>query len=294
MDREEIKYILITSAVLGFCFSFRDWGQNAFDINTGFRNLIITSILVLISITIHEIAHRKIGDKYNAQISFKTWNSLLFGALLITILTDGYIVFSAIWVVGISTKHLLRPRHTYPHLGPWESAKIAATGPVTSLAFGLLAALIAFETNNIIWHKLMIINLSFAVFNIVPFFRIIPALMGGSTDFIHNISYKISKHAWQNVKQTYMEGELVFFGSRTISIFLMTLIFVTSFLVLTSKAVFASLMIGIFAATGIYVLAEWFTPFGTTHDSPEPIPEIKLKEIKLPKFKLPRLTWSKK
>jgi hypothetical protein len=294
MDKQELNYILLTSVVLGFCFSFRDWGQKAFDINAGIGNFILTTILVLLSIAVHEFAHRKVGDKYDAQVSFKTWQSLLFGALLITILTDGYIVFSAIWVVGISTKHLLRPRHKFPHLGPWESAKIAATGPVTSFAFGLFAALLAFETGSFIWHKLMIINLSFAVFNIVPFFRIIPALLGGGTDFIHNISYKISKHAWQNVKETYMEGELVFFGSRTLSIFLMTLIFVTSFLVLTSKAVFVSLIFGIFAAVAMYILAEWFAPFGTTHKSPEPMPEIDIKKIKFPELKLPRISWGKK
>jgi hypothetical protein len=294
MDKQEVKYILITSVVLGFCFSFRDWGKQAFNFDAGLSNLILTTLLVFLSIAIHEIAHRKAGDKYNAQISFKTWHSLLFGALLITILTDGYIVFSAIWVVAISTKHVLRPRHKYPHLGPWESAKIAATGPVTSFAFGLLAAIIAFKTGSYIWNKLMIINLSFAVFNIVPFFRIIPALMGGSTDFIHNVSYKLSKHTWQNVKQTYMEGELVFFGSRTLSIFLMTLIFVTSFLVLTSKAVFVSLIIGIFAAVALYVLAEWFAPFGTTHKDPEPLPEIKMENFKLPDIKMPRISWGKK
>jgi hypothetical protein len=294
MDKQELKYILITSMVLGFCFSYRDWGKQAFNFGVGLNNLIITIILVLLSISLHEVAHRKMGDKYGTQISFKTWNSLLFVALLIAVLTEGWIVFSAIWVVGISSKHLFRPGHKYPHLGPWESAKIAATGPVINFIFGLISAVIAFETGSYIWHKLMIINLSFAVFNIFPFFRLLPALFSGQTDFIHNISYNLSKHTGKTLKNTHMEGEIIFFGSRTLSIFLMTLIFVTSFLVLTSNVVFMSLMFGIFSAVAMYVLAEWFAPFGTTHSSPEPIPEIKLSNIKFPKFKLPKISWEKK
>jgi hypothetical protein len=294
MDKQELKYILITSAVLGFCFSYRDWVKNAFDINVAINSLILTTLLVFLSISIHEVAHRKIGDRYGAQISFKTWSSLLFLALVVTILTDGYIIFSAIWVVSISSQHIFRPGHKYPHLGPWESAKIAATGPVTNFVFGLIAAIIAFETASPIWHKLMIINFSFAVFNIFPFFRIIPALLGGKTDFIHNISYSISKHTGKTIKNARMEGEIIFFGSRTLSIFLMTLICVTSFLVLTSKAVFMSLMFGIFSAVAMYILAEWFAPFGTTHSSPEPLPELKMSNIKLPKFGLPKISWEKK
>jgi hypothetical protein len=280
MDKQEIKYLLATILTLGFCFSFRDWGIDRFDIGVGIGNLIFTTILVAFSIMVHELSHKKIAEKYNAIITFRTWSTLLATAIIITIITNGYIVFSAVWVVAMNAKPFLRPKHKYPHLGPFERAKIAATGPMANFILGLIAAILFIKTGAVIWDKLMIINLSIGVMNLIPFWRIVPILMVGSKDLAHNLAFALGKKVWGNTKLAYMEGEIIYFGSRTLSIFLLSLTLITSLIVFYLKMVLLGVIVGLISSIAIWILMEWYLePHGAGGDAPPPLPKIHM-----PKF----------
>jgi Zn-dependent protease len=254
MDRSEIKLLTITTIVLGFCFSFRDWGINSFNFGMGIRNFIFVSILVAISIIIHEIVHKKIAKRYDAIVEFKTWNSLLFTALLITILTNGYVIFAAVWVVVISSKYLFRPGHKSPHLGPWERAKIAASGPFTNFILALISALLYVKTGAFIWNKLMIINFWMAGMNLFPFFRLFAILLMGSKQLAHNITYKLGRAVWGKEKLPYMEGEVIYFGSRLLAVFLLSLVVITAGIIIYFNRVFTALTIGFIGSIIIFLL----------------------------------------
>ena len=258
MEREEIKWLVIATLVLGFCFSFRDWGEPVFNFGIGLKNFILVSILVGFSVLVHEFAHKKVAKKYDADIKFKTWPALLFAALLITILTNGYFIFAAVWVVSISTKHMLRPRHKYPHLGPWEGAKIAASGPISNFFLALVAAYFFVRTGGFFWEKLMIINFWIAAMNLFPFFRIVPAFMLGSQRTIHNITYKLSKGIYGKTNIPYMEGEVIFFGSRVLGIFLLILTAITAILVMHYKLIFIGLLVGVISAVAVYMFMQYY------------------------------------
>lgn len=274
MEESEFKWLAITTLVLGFCFSFRDWGEPIFNFGTGIRNFIITTILVLISILIHEYAHKKSAEKFDAEIRFRTWSTLLFAALAITILTNGYVVFAAVWVVSITTQHIYRPRHQYPHLGPWESARIAASGPLTNFIIGLLAAVLAIGTGSYIWNQLMFINLTLAMFNVFPFFRAMFApFMGGKAQYyLPRTGLAVRRF----VKSLHMEGEVIFFGSKSFGIFLMTLLTVTGILVLYYEQVFWGITIGIVTAITAYLLMQYYGDvWSYTSEKPRPLPRRK-------------------
>ena len=244
MDREEFKLLVATTVVLGFCFSFREWGVTNFDFGFGFKNFILITILVGISIVVHELTHNHLATKYGTEVKFRTWKALLFAAVLITIITNGYVIFAAVWAVSIGGR-VLRPRHKYPHVGPWESAKIAASGPMANFFFALLSAAIAFKTGSYIWHKLMVINVWIAGMNLFPFFRIIPILlMGGGSDW-RNFTHQMGKAVWSKSQVPYMEGEVIFFGSPMFNMFLLLLVTITAVLVVSLKMIFTGLFIGL-------------------------------------------------
>ncbi len=253
MEKKELKLLFVTTLVLGFCFSFRDWGVNSFDFSAGIINLFATTILVGISIIVHEFFHRKMAARYGATLEFKTWNVLLLSALIITVLTNGYIIFAAVWAVSITTPYLLRPRHKYPHLGPWERAKIAAVGPLSNFTLGIISAWFAIKTGHYIWHKLVIINLWIAAMNVFPFFRLIPAFMLGSKQMIHNISYKLTKGTYNRAALPYMEGEIIFFGSKSLGVFLMVFLIITSIIIIPLKMISLGLLVGLSTAISAYL-----------------------------------------
>jgi len=250
MDKSEFKLLATTTLVLGFCFSFRDWGISQFNIGIGIRNFILATVLVAISIAIHEIVHKR-----DAIVEFKTWNSLLFAALLITILTNGYVIFAAVWVVVISSKYILRPKHKSPHLGPWERAKIAAIGPFSNFILALIAGVLFMRTGAFVWNKLMIINFWLAAMNLFPFFRVIPLTMMVGQGDVRAMTHKLKKVVWHKNDIPYMEGEMVYFGSRILGTFLLTLTVTTAIITVYFDRILLALGIGILSSIVIFFIA---------------------------------------
>jgi len=257
MEKGEFKWLILTILVLGFCFSFRDWGVRQFDINIGLGNLILTTILVAFSVAVHEIAHRKTAKKYEAEIQFKTWGILLLAALIITALTNGYFIFTAVWALLITPKRLSRPKHKYPYVGPWERAKIAATGPVSNFILALIAAIFVIGTNSYFWTKLMTINFWMAAMNLFPFFRTIMIPVIGSKVTGYYLP-KTGKAMRQMVRSAYMEGEVVFFGSSALGIFLLTLTTVTAVIIMYFKMFLAGIAIGVIASVAMYIFMQYY------------------------------------
>jgi len=261
MEKGELKMMILTVFVLGFCFSYRNLLLN----KIGVGGLIVTTVLVAISVAFHEFAHRELAHRYGTEIEFKTWNSLLFGALAIAIVTDGLFVFAALWVIIITPVPLLRPRHKYPHVGPWESAKIVAAGPMANFALALVAAIITFRTGSALWNQLMIMNFWIAGMNLIPFFRFVPLILMGQGGTWLRIGSKI----WAHTKNPYMEGEMIFFGSRMFGMFLLMLVSVTALIVLILHKVFLGLFVGLLFGIGIWLFMEYYIEPGAQQSVPE-------------------------
>ena len=266
MDHEEIKYLMLTTAVLGFCFSYKEWFE-IFRFDLGIY--IATTVLVAVSVAVHELAHRNIAHRYGTTVKFRTWTSLLFTAMLIAILTNGYIVFAAVWVVSIGSKNIFRPKHKYPHVGPWERSKIAATGPLANFALALFAGFFAFKTAVPIWHKLMIINFWMAGMNLFPFFRILPILFVGMGKDFRNLTHKIRRSIWGRADMPYMEGEMIFFGSRMYSMFLLFLFSITATIVLYFGRIFTGVIVGFISAVFVWLFMEYYIEPTKQKDMPE-------------------------
>jgi hypothetical protein len=274
-DKSERNLLILTILVLGFCFSFRDWGIERFDFGVGLMNFILTTILVAFSVLVHLYSQKRKAKKHNAKITFHTWTSLLATAVVITILTNGYIIFAAVWVITIGSHQFLRAKHKYPHIGPFERAKIVAVGPMSNILLGLVSATLFFRTGAFIWEKLMIINFWFAVMNLFPFFRLLPLLFIGSNNLVHNITYKLSKKVLHTTT-TYMEGEIIYFGSRTLALFLFTLALTTSLIIFYFQEILIGIIVGIILSTIIWLFIEWYLePHGLTGEAPPSLPKIK-------------------
>ena len=238
----------IAVLVLAFAFSFRFPGTFSFARWFGF--FVASLVLVLISVFVHEAVHRAVAEKYQAVVTSKVWLAGLVATIVLVLLTNGYVVFAAPWAVSIVSKYFYRPgKHpARPFLGPYERAIIAMSGPLANFGLALIAKLLVpvFGDFAIL---LMIINLSLAVFNLFPFFTLLPFLAIRRAPFISKGYYK---EQWP-----YIEGEFVFFGSRVLWAFMFFFVVLASLLLFYFGAL-SSLITALFSALMIWIAWHYF------------------------------------
>lgn len=260
---DEVKEFLIICVVLGFIFSFRDWGETTFNIGAGIRNFLLTTFLVVVSVLVHEVVQRSYGARFGVSIKFKTWKLLTVAALVTTIITNGYVPFAAIWtmmtVYDSSHRFLFRPGKETPHFGPYERAKVALSGPLANLMLFLIAAYFNYRNPVFVWEKLMMVNAGIAIFNLFPFFRLLPAILFTRTRTLYQFTYKAGK-VMQLKRETipYLEGEILFFGSRPLWIFSFTLALTAISTIYYFKNLLVGAAISIVVAVVIYIIWQWF------------------------------------
>ena len=152
--------------------------------NVNISYLILVLVITLVSMIVHEIMHGVVaywlGDKTAKLAGRLTLNPIkhldpvLSLAMPLLLAMSGGPVFGGAKPVPINTRNL--------RYGEWGFALVAIAGPITNFLLALFGFLIAYFTGALVspgfWSTLsvnwVVINLGFAVFNIIP----IPPLDG--------------------------------------------------------------------------------------------------------------------
>ena len=177
---KEIKGLVLTTIVLAFIFSFRNWGTETFDIGFGIANFILAIIIVGIAIYVHEMAHRMIALRFGYRIEYKTWIFGLIGGLLLTFLTNGNILFIAPGTMLVYHLGVHRLGQPYYALNYRAMGWIGMAGPLANVFLALIAkALLFLPIGSGFLEEFMRINLWIAIFSMIP----IPPFNGAKTFF---------------------------------------------------------------------------------------------------------------
>jgi len=229
---KEIYGLAITSLVLGFAFSFNDWGPGGtFELSTGLQSLIITIALVGLTLLTRELVRRRYAKTEDATVEYSAWPSGWFYTILLAFLTNGYFVLAIPGSVDIKSTAFSRAgrKTRLAHLGPDEIALIILTGIFANVLLAAFAKLlVAFGYTSYITTQLFRINAWMALFSILPLFKFIPltqAYIQGL--FTHPASAKAGERGELETQIAHIatkripnfEGELVLFGSRAYWIF---------------------------------------------------------------------------
>jgi len=240
-DRHELIGLSIVTLALAFGFAYRFEGPAT--LGSWFSNFILILVLVGISVVVHEIVHKEVGKRFFADVTSKVWPSGIVALFVITILSGGLITFAVPWAVSIAPKRLQRMGRTFPHLGPREQALIALSGPMASLGLAVVAKILS-PLLGLVADQLVLINATIAIFNLVPFFTILPVIAA-------------QKGSLKPLEAPYVEGEFVFFGNRLlwVFVFFFTLVAGVSLLFLGALA---SLLIAFISAAIIWIAWHYF------------------------------------
>jgi len=256
-DKAEIRDLVIAVIALAFAFGWK-FPEPA-TLGNWAGNFVLVLILVSVSVLVHEVVHRIVARKFHARVRSRLFLSSVVAMLIITIITGGSVIVAVPWAVTVIPLYFYRPGKSYPqwHLGPRETALIALAGPLANFALAVLAKLLV-PSLDLVAKKLIFINASLAVFNLLPFLTLFPIMFS-----------KMSVNRYEQKGMPHVEGEFVFFGSRALWAFTFAFVLIGS-LCLVVLGAFASLIIAFIISAVLWVLWHYFVDFRKL-EPPKPI-----------------------
>ena len=165
-SKEEIKQIVITSLMIGFVWSFGKWGEgNTVNFLEGIINLGLGCLYALIGIVFNQTGQRTLSVYYGYDPSYEYGILGLMIALVITFASRGLLIFFLPGAINI--RHLTASRlgEFRYYTNDWEWAKICFIGPFLNILLVMLLS--PFKSNQIIFD-LMIMNIFFAIYALIP------------------------------------------------------------------------------------------------------------------------------
>jgi hypothetical protein len=250
-ELNELKDLIPVILILAFGFSYQTClGLSkscqlikTISLGNWFGNFFMVLILVAISVLVHEAAHKIVASKFMAVVKSKLWLSGIIAMLLLMFISNGWVIFAALWAVLIRPWRLFKPGKPFPHIGPREYALIGLAGPMANLGLALFAKLIG-----PVGAKLMVINIYLAIFNLLPLLTLLPILA------LQRGREMLSRTPFE---APYMEGDYVLFGNRALWVFVFIFTIVVS-VAMFYLGLFASIMTALIAAVAIFIVWNWF------------------------------------
>jgi len=273
----ELAHIVLAVIVLGFLFSFRLWGIDVFSARAGLSYWLRMSSLAVVALGGHILAQKAMARHFYATSRFKLWGLGVVISIVLIFLTKGWFIWAAVGCAAVSAKYFLRPGKKHAGLGPYEIAKIIATGAFASIGLAVLGKLLIPYFGELA-EQFMSINLWIAVFSVIPLFliRVFGALhiakwfspwkkkkvlKTGKPWVYGKPSWSILEGTLKRVGKMYLsEGELVFFGSKALWIFTFVFVIMATALLIWLGALLSILIAGVLATIMFLIWHQKFEP----------------------------------
>jgi len=165
ISNEELKQIIITIVVVAFVWSFNKWGDETFDFVMGIQNFMKGILFATIGLIMNQIGQRIVAVYYGYDPIYEYSMIGIMAAVVIAFSSRGYLIFFL--PGGIKLRHLAASRlgEFRYYTSDWEWAKAAFQGPF----FNIVLALILSMFKHIpVARQLMVMNIMFAIYSIVP------------------------------------------------------------------------------------------------------------------------------
>ncbi len=167
-SQKETMAIIGAIFLMGLTYSFNNWGDQSFNLSIGVFNLVSALLISAIAILVHVGAQRAYSLSIGLKMEFKLWLPGLIAALILMIVSRGYIFFFAL--IGAHFAHM--PGHRLGHfrygLNREDMARVSFIGIVASLILASIFAIIRSGASNSFTESGVIICAALAVFMALP------------------------------------------------------------------------------------------------------------------------------
>ncbi|MBI4151544.1 hypothetical protein HY496_01125 [Candidatus Woesearchaeota archaeon] len=169
-SRTEIVPLILSTLLIGFIFSFRDWGIESFDAVIGLRHFILVSMAAAISIFFRIACQKMFGLSQGYSAEFKVWWAGLLIMLLLSFLSLGRLPVILIGTVTASLMVKQRLGEFRYGFSYRDNALIALWGIYGNLIAALFFAIgLHAVPESYFFGKGLLLNLVMAFFSLLPF-----------------------------------------------------------------------------------------------------------------------------
>ncbi len=191
-NRQELVSIIILILVTAFIFSFRDWGDEVFDLGMGLSNWFTILIVMAISLFFRMSCQKIYGLSQGHKAEFKIWWAGLLVSFLVVIVSNGYIplILSGSMVTSFMVRQRLGSfRYGFSY---GVNGIIALWGILGNLILAIIFAIGSyFFPQNYFFTKGLILNVIMAFCSLIP----LPQLDGLNLFFGSRTNYVIALFA---------------------------------------------------------------------------------------------------
>ncbi len=201
--KKETTELTIVILILGFIFSFNEWGIAKFNFIIGIKNLIRAIILSAIILLTQVYIEKVIGERWGVNVFYSLWKIKapryithiiktkiymgIIAPLVFSVISNGSLALPMVGGFSTEDDQLKRTGRRFTRLTEFEEAKIAFAGTIVSLIFVIAFKLLSL-TGLPFFEKGMYIAATMAIVNILP----LPPLNGSKIFFGNRIFYVLS------------------------------------------------------------------------------------------------------
>ena len=188
-SNKELLSIAITTIVIAFIISFRDWGPgDPVNIHLGLINFFNSILIVLLSLLLVESAVRIAALSFGFQAEYEPFTIGLFISIVITFVSRGFVWF--FMPNGFKLEPLTAHRlghHRY-EVDYFTLGMISLFAPIMHIALAIFFKAVYIAAPNAILLKAFHLNTLMAIYQILP----IPPLAGSKVFFGSRMLYAFS------------------------------------------------------------------------------------------------------
>jgi len=211
-DASEIRAMIIGVVVLGFIISFDEWGiGKEVDLYFGLNNLFNAILIMLLAMLVHVSAQRIAALSVGFRAQYKIWTYGIIIGVILAFFSAGKLWFLA--AGGVIVHHMAGHRLGYFRYGLnyWPLGIVGIAGPIANLFLAIIFKMLLLSfPENILLQQAMVVNIWFALFNMLP----IPPLDGSHMFFASRTFYVFAFAAMAGL------GLSIYFLGPFISLFL--------------------------------------------------------------------------
>lgn len=150
-----------------FIFSFDMWGVDVFDVSIGFRNLLVSFILVGVIVLIHHFVQRSVCILFGFKPLHSVWWPGIVFSLLLVFFSNGALLFFMGSVFRIKMQDIQRIGWWRYGLNVKQQGLIAMSGNIALILLVGLLKLFPTVPGSFV-EKMTVFSILFVLFNMIP------------------------------------------------------------------------------------------------------------------------------
>lgn len=167
LSSREIKESIISILIIAFILSFKEWGDQTFNFVTGITNFALAILFSIIAMAVNQFGQRIIAVYYGYDPEYYGNTIGLMISIVIAFASRGSIILFVPGYIAINHLAASRLGEFRYYTNQWEWAKSSFGAPLFNFLFIVILGFLPFR-EIILLRKLLMTNLWFAVFSLLP------------------------------------------------------------------------------------------------------------------------------